>query len=185
MIDLLTNLIGNRDKAEVLSKSSWNALKVLSVQCLQGKPWNLTEQQAKRLYSAMALATWIHKEDFICASSDKMRALVSDMVSFDTERMRALFFSGDCGLLHSEDMFVGSKQFCVMDPRCVYRRAIQVGARGIVIAHNHPSGTPTPSTQDIQITERFQEIGSLLQIQLLDHLVVGRSIVSFKEEGLI
>ena len=93
MIDLLTNLIGNRDKAEVLSKSSWNALKVLSVQCLQGKPWNLTEQQAKRLYSAMALATWIHKEDFICASSDKMRALVSDMVSFDTETMRALFFS--------------------------------------------------------------------------------------------
>jgi len=67
----------------------------------------------------------------------------------------------------------------------VYRRAIQIGARGIVIAHNHPSGNPTPSSQDIAITERFQEIGSLLQISLLDHFVVGRRIVSFKEEGLI
>ena len=185
MVELITNIIGNRKKARVLSKSSWNALKVLSVQCLQNKPWNLTEQQAKRLYSAMALATWINKEDFISNCPDKMRALVSDMVAFDTETMRALFFSGDLGLLHKEDMFVGSKQFCVMDPRCVYRRAIQIGARGIVIAHNHPSGNPTPSSQDIAITERFQEIGSLLQISLLDHFVVGRRIVSFKEEGLI
>ncbi len=185
MVELITNIIGNRDKAEVLSRSSWNALKVLSVNCLQGKPWNLTEQQAKRLYSAMALATWIHKEDFIADSSEIMRGLVADMIAFDTEVMRVLFFSTNMGLIHQEDMFRGSKQYCIMDPRCVYRRAIQVAAKGIVISHNHPSGNPTPSPQDIAITERFQEVGTLLQIPLLDHFIVGRRIVSLKEEGLI
>tara|TARA_Y100000310_G_scaffold304519_1_gene343775 strand:- start:375 stop:932 length:558 start_codon:yes stop_codon:yes gene_type:complete len=185
MIDLLTDIIGNRDKAEVLSKSSWNALKVLSVQCLQGKPWKLTELQAKRLYSAMTLATWIHKEDFISDSSQIMRGLVSDMVAFDTEVMRVLFFSNGMGLLHKEDMFRGSKQYCIMDPRCVFRRAIQVAAKGIVIAHNHPSGNPEPSPQDIAITERFINVGELLQIPVLDHFIIGRRIISFKEEGLI
>ena len=185
MIDLLTNLIGNRKKARVLSESSWNALKVLSVQCLQGKPWYLTEPQAKRLYSAMALAIWINKEDFISDQPDKMRALVADMVTFKQEVTRALFFSADMGLIHKEDMFKGSRFHCVSDPRTVYRRAIQLGCRAVVLAHNHPSGNPTPSAQDIALTERYLEIGAICQIKLMDHLIVGRSITSLAEQGVI
>lgn len=67
----------------------------------------------------------------------------------------------------------GSDGFTVVDPRQVYRIAVGVGAAAVILAHNHPSGDPTPSSQDRDVTERVARAGRVLGIPLLDHLVVG------------
>jgi DNA repair protein RadC len=68
---------------------------------------------------------------------------------------------------------VGSVDHTFMAPREVYRDALLAGASAIVLAHNHPSGDPTPSADDRQVTRRLAQAGATLGVELLDHLVVG------------
>jgi len=67
----------------------------------------------------------------------------------------------------------------------VFRDAVRIGAAAIIVAHNHPSGDPTPSPEDVAVTKILVEAGSLLDIELLDHLIIGRNcFVSLKARGL-
>ena len=76
-------------------------------------------------------------------------------------------------------------------PREVYREAIRMAAAAIIVAHNHPSGDPTPSAEDIQTTRQLVETGKVVGIQLLDHVVIGGNrpepapYVSLREAGLV
>lgn len=67
----------------------------------------------------------------------------------------------------------GSDALTVVDPRQIYRVAVAVGACGVILAHNHPSGDPTPSPQDREVTLRVAQAGRILGVPLLDHLVCG------------
>ena len=74
----------------------------------------------------------------------------------------------------------------IVDPKQIFHHALRCRSRGIIMAHNHPSGDPSPSQQDLQITKRVQEIGSVLNIPLLDHIIVGGdSFVSLRALGAI
>jgi DNA repair protein RadC len=78
----------------------------------------------------------------------------------------------------------GSDGFTVVDPRQVFRPAVSLGASAVVLAHNHPSGDPTPSAQDREVTRRVAAAGRILGIALLDHLVIGDTdYVSLAEWG--
>jgi len=79
----------------------------------------------------------------------------------------------------------GSLSSSIVTPREVFKRAILQNAKAILLAHNHPSGNPEPSGDDIQITERLVEAGDLLGINVFDHLIIGSSsnFVSLKERG--
>lgn len=80
----------------------------------------------------------------------------------------------------------GSLDSSVAHPREIYKRAILQNASSIALIHNHPSGDPTPSTEDTNITQRVSEAGTLLGIQLIDHLVIGDgNYRSMKEMGVI
>jgi len=68
---------------------------------------------------------------------------------------------------------VGQISSCHVSPRDVYQRAITNNAANIIIFHNHPSGDPTPSTEDIRITKRLLEAGQILGITLIDHIIIG------------
>jgi DNA repair protein RadC len=71
-------------------------------------------------------------------------------------------------------------------PREVFAAAVREGAAAVVVAHNHPSGDPTPSREDRAITERLRRAGELLGIELLDHVVVGdERAYSFAEDGFV
>ena len=81
---------------------------------------------------------------------------------------------------------IGTLNEAVVHPRDVWRAAIAYAAYGVVLAHCHPSGDPNPSEADTRLTRRMAEAGSLLQITLLDHIIVGAGKwFSFKEAGLI
>ena len=81
---------------------------------------------------------------------------------------------------------VGSLSASIVHPREVFQPAVGRSAAGIVVAHNHPSGDPEPSPEDVAVTRRLREAGELLGIELLDHLVVaGRGFVSLKARGCL
>ena len=81
----------------------------------------------------------------------------------------------------------GALSSSVVHPREVFKPAILANAASIVCFHNHPSGDPTPSREDIKVTERLKEAGKLLGIEVLDHIVLGgpKRSVSLKEEGYL
>jgi len=87
---------------------------------------------------------------------------------------------------------VGSNNECVAHPREIFRVAIVEAAHAIIVAHNHPSGDPSPSEADRRLTQRLAEGASLLQIRLIDHIVIGKKLsigdqgyFSFREAGLL
>lgn len=74
----------------------------------------------------------------------------------------------------------------IVHPREVFREAIKRSSAAIIVIHNHPSGDPSPSQEDIHVTRRLYEAGKMIGIELLDHLIIGdRKFVSLKEKGYL
>lgn len=84
-------------------------------------------------------------------------------------------------------IFVGSLNASIVHPREIFQQALLNNAASIIVAHNHPSGDPTPSPEDINVTGRLVEAGKILGIELLDHLILGHGdkFVSLKEKGYL
>ena len=102
------------------------------------------------------------------------------------ESLWAIFLDKQKRLLISKQISIGNDQFTIVDPKQIYQIALCVQASGVIIAHNHPSGDPTPSQQDICVTERLAQAGALLNIPLIDHLIIGNDgFRSFAQLGLI
>src|SRR5262249_4550296 len=79
---------------------------------------------------------------------------------------------------------LGSLTATVVHPRDVYHRIIRDAAAAVIFVHNHPSGDPTPSREDIEITRRLREVGDLIGVRVLDHIVIGKGrYVSFVDDG--
>lgn len=84
------------------------------------------------------------------------------------------------------DLTTGTLSASLVHPREVYRKAIQQSAASIIVFHNHPSGDPSPSREDIAVTERLVKSGKVLGIDLLDHIILGKeNFLSMKEEGMV
>ena len=90
-----------------------------------------------------------------------------------------------------EEIAVGTLDFAMVHPRDVFMKAIRFGAARIILAHNHPSGDPKPSRQDVELTNRMVACGELMGIPVIDHIVIGRKApnsrgyISLREEGLV
>lgn len=78
----------------------------------------------------------------------------------------------------------GTVNSSILSPREIYIRALLLGATNIIIFHNHPSGDPEPSKEDIRITKRLKAAGELLGVELIDHIIVGNYYYSFREEQM-
>ena len=80
----------------------------------------------------------------------------------------------------TEDASIGNLNSSIVHPREIFRNAVKKGAAAIIVVHNHPSGNPLPSQNDIDITKRLVEAGELIGIPVLDHLIIGDgSYISF------
>lgn len=85
-----------------------------------------------------------------------------------------------------ESISTGSLNASIVHPREVFSEAVKCGCNSIIFVHNHPSGDPTPSSEDIRTTERLVNAGDILGIKVLDHIVLGDGrYVSLKEQGYI
>jgi DNA repair protein RadC len=102
------------------------------------------------------------------------------------EEVRVLYFNSKNQLIKDEIQSVGSINSVAIYPREIIKKCLHLGATGIVLCHNHPSGDSTPSKEDIAVTLELQKITSLLQILLHDHIIIGdNNYFSMKHHNLI
>jgi DNA repair protein RadC len=122
-------------------------------------------------------------EYYIKQSSDAF-AYLKFMSLYPEENLMVLCLNTKNRIIESKIVSVGSLNSSIVHPREVFKQAIRVHAASIIIAHNHPSGDPTPSVEDTTITTRLKECGKIVGIELLDHIIVGDGIfISLKEKG--
>lgn len=125
-------------------------------------------------------------ETVIRASSDSWRLVRGDLEDLDHEQFWVLLLNRANRVMRKELVSKGGVNSTIVDPKILFRVAISHGASGIVVAHNHPSGSTKPSENDIRLTRRLREASSFLEIALLDHIIVGaNSYFSFADDGIL
>lgn len=122
----------------------------------------------------------------ISSPIDLIEYLEDEMSCLNQEILKVILLNTKNCIVGVKDVFVGSLNNSIVHPREIFKAAINKNSASIIICHNHPSGDPVPSKEDINITLRIKECGSIIGIQLLDHIIIGNNkYISFKEEGLI
>jgi len=97
----------------------------------------------------------------------------------------AIHLDGKNRIICIDQVSVGSLNQSIVHPREVFKTSLLSSAAAIILLHNHPSGDPTPSREDMEITKRLREAGDLLGIRILDHIVIGDTYISFVERGVL
>ena len=117
--------------------------------------------------------------------SDLATLFMADMSSFDREHMRVATLSNRNQDMGIENLYSGSVNVALVRSAEVFATAVRRNAPQIAIAHNHPSGDPTPSPEDIAITRILVNAGQLLDIEVVDHIVIGQGrYVSMRQKKL-
>lgn len=126
------------------------------------------------------------KFDAILSPSDCVSYLSAEMKHLTQEHFVVLFLDTKNFIIGKKTIFIGSLNKAIVHPREVFKEAIKRSSAAIICAHNHPSGDPMPSQQDIQLTHRLYEAGELMGIKVLDHLIIGDDqFTSLKEKGYL
>lgn len=105
--------------------------------------------------------------------------------NYDVEHFVALYFDNKCHVICKKELFIGDNKVLLVKPNEIFKYAIKIGSQAIVVMHNHPSGNPTPSKQDITFTNSLIKMARAMEIILLDHIIIGDSYYSFNENGKI
>ena len=120
------------------------------------------------------------------SSPDEVAALfMEEMRYLKKEHFKVLLLNVKNEIITSEDVSIGSISSSDAHPREVFFSAVRRGAANVILVHNHPSGSPSPSEADILLTKRLDEAGKIMGIQVLDHIIIGDGeYVSLKSEGV-
>jgi DNA repair protein RadC len=142
---------------------------------------------ARRLAAAFELARRLQglrraPRQSVRSPSRVLRLLEDEVRGSEQERFFVLLLDGKHALRRIELVSLGTLTTSLVHPREVFRPAVRSAAAALVCAHNHPSGDPEPSAEDVEVTRRLLEAGKLLGIPLLDHVVLGEGrYVSLRE----
>ncbi len=150
--------------------------------------------KASRLAAAFELGRRVSRETLARMKVDSpeivCQLLAQDLRALTRESLRALLLDTKYQLLRIEEISLGSLNESIAHPREIFRPALIYSAYAMILVHNHPSGDPTPSKADRVLTRRLVEVGALLQIGVLDHIIIGGGLLSgepsyysFKEAG--
>jgi DNA repair protein RadC len=132
------------------------------------------------------LAAFLEEKPQISSPADVARIMMSSLRDLQKEILHVLCLDTKNNVTKQRQIFEGSLNASIIHPREVFRFAIEEAAASIILVHNHPSGDPSPSQEDIRATQQLIEAGNYIQIPVLDHIIIGDgSYVSLKEEGLI
>lgn len=197
--ELLAILLGSGTKKEsVMGLSSrllmhFEGLKLLSEATIEELLSIRGIGQAKgvTLLAALEVGKRIHQykpeERYVIRSpEDGADYVMEEMRSLNQEHLVALFLNTKNQVIHQQTIFIGGLNASIVHPREIFREAVKRSAASVVCAHNHPSGDPSPSQEDIHVTRRLVEAGKIMGIELLDHLVIGNNrFISLKEKGYL
>lgn len=122
----------------------------------------------------------------ITSPLDVKDLLMEEMRFLEKEHFKAILLNTKNHVISIEDISIGSLNSSIVHPREVFKPAIKRSSASVILVHNHPSGDPTPSREDIEVTSRLVNAGNVLGIAVLDHVIIGNnSILSLKEQGLM
>jgi DNA repair protein RadC len=143
--------------------------------------------KASQILSAIELAKrYISQGNVKIGSADDVYSELKAFANKRQEYFLTITLDGASHIINVRTVFIGTLNQSLVHPREVFADAIADRAAGIIIAHNHPSGTLIPSRADISITERLKEVSKLIGIELLDHVILAKDgFYSFADEGLL
>ena len=169
---------------------SWHELSKMSVKDLT-KFKGIGEVKAIEILTALEIgrrraSQEIPDKPVITGSRMAYEIFKPHLADLQREEFWAVFLNQRNRVLHIDCLTRGGIVASVVDVRVLFRMALEHYATGIIVAHNHPTGVLVPSMQDVEITRQIKAAGSTLQIQLLDHLIIGQGgFYSFAEEGAL
>lgn len=118
--------------------------------------------------------------------TDVAHLVMEEMRYLDREHFRIITLTTKNHVLGISSISIGSLNSSLVHPRECFKEAIRRNSNAIILLHNHPSGDPTPSREDIEVTERLAEGGRILGIEVLDHVIIGDNrYISLKERGIL
>ncbi|SHL43422.1 DNA replication and repair protein RadC [Shouchella rhizosphaerae] len=145
--------------------------------------------KAIELSAAIELGRRIQRETklvrpVISSPEDAAELVSEDMRGLQQEHFVALYLNTKNHVIKQKTLFIGSLNASIVHPREVFKEALQSSSASVICLHNHPSGDPSPSPEDISVTKRLRQAGAILGIELLDHIIVGDGcFISLKERG--
>ena len=132
------------------------------------------------------LADRIMDQDFMRSSEEVMEYLKHNLRDKTREIFMVIYLNGRNQILQMEELFEGKLTTSAVYPREVVKRALDHAAAALVFVHNHPSGNPKPSQDDITITQKLKEAAEAIDVSVHDHLIIaGNEVYSFADNGLI
>lgn len=151
---------------------------------------NITKSQKIKLKAFFELATRFSKENrgevkSVKSPQDAYNAVADSMKNLKKEVFKVILLDTKGQIIEIVELFEGGINSSIVDPRITFREALLKSATSIVCVHNHPSKIAEPSQEDVQITQKLAKIGEVMNIQVVDHIIVGGdNYVSLKERGL-
>jgi DNA repair protein RadC len=181
VIDLSTRLLRDFRGLDGLARAGFNEL--LNVHNLG--PAKVAQLKASQELGRRFMLASPDARPQITSPSDAANLLMLQMSGLEQEHLRTILLDTKNLVISSPTIYIGNVNSSIIRVSELFREAVRENATSLIVAHNHPSGDPTPSPEDVQVTRSMVEAGRLLGIEVLDHLVIGHQrFVSLKERGL-
>lgn len=177
--ELSENILSNLNDISELKNMTLNNLKQIK---------GIGDIKAITLLSALELGKRVYYEKNISKikmnSADKIYNYIKDEVSEKKQEcFYCLYLDSKKNLIEKKLLFIGTINRSIVHPREIFKHAYLLSASSIICVHNHPSGDPMPSIEDINLTKMLVKIGKIQGIEIIDHIVIGNNYYSFYENG--
>ncbi len=191
--ELLATIVASNIPDETLNALNKEGIKNLSTMTMEefsvlpgiGRSKAAVMAAAFELARKLA-ATPSQERPCIKCPEDAAYLVMEEMRHLDREHFSALLINTKNQVIARETVSIGALNSSAVHPRELFKGAIRRSAAAIILVHNHPSGDPTPSKEDIDVTRRLQEAGEIVGIEILDHIIIGdMKHVSFKAKGMM
>jgi DNA repair protein RadC len=192
-IELLAVLLGSGIKGKDVLEVARDILKVieedfneLSIDKLKNIEGVGIAKACQILAAVEFSKRYLIKESFKITSPEDVANLTRDLIDKKQEYFVTLTLDGASNLIQKRVVFIGTLNQSIVHPREVYADAISDRAASIIFVHNHPSGSLKPSAEDVKVTNRLFEVGKIVGINVLDHVIVSKEgYFSFQKEDLL
>jgi DNA repair protein RadC len=145
----------------------------------------MNDYSMEELLSMVQEKAQSYSVDRITSAADVYHTL-AEYTTKNQEHFILITLDGASKVIEKRVVFIGTLNQSLVHPREIFRHALLDNAAGIIISHNHPSGTLEASRADIQVTERLKEVSKLVGIELLDHVIISKNgYFSFSDDGLL
>lgn len=159
--------------------------KTVQVQDIEGRMYIIDQEQLLQA-AQQCIREQFASDQVPLTSPDHARELIQVLIGhYEHEVFMAVWLDNKHKTIHHEVMFRGTIDASAVYPREVVKAGLKHNAAAVIFAHNHPSGDTEPSNADIAITKKLKKALALVDMRVLDHLIVGESVTSMAEKGLV